>query len=129
MKSREQEEMAAWSLISQFVAEHPTVCHKARYIRAIVNWWPGLGEWASTTRIGRTLSWFLTPMWFGARVIMCLECHTIEFESKWAKRLFSLITRSCPENHPHGLFFFGVDVEHLSEEDKARFNLETAEIV
>lgn len=127
MKSREQEEREAWSNISQFVAQHPIACKDARFIRAMVNWWPGLGDWALGTRIGRAVTWCLPPMWFAARILLCVKCQTIEFESTVARSLFHRIGRYWPaaagEGHEHGMYFFGEDVEFLTDKEKEEFQI------
>lgn len=64
---------------------HPRTCTKAKYARAIIAWFPALGEAMDKDnlrgRVLRGLHW-VTPLFIGPRIIQCLTCGSLAFKSK-----------------------------------------------
>jgi hypothetical protein len=107
-----------WGAISAMMTAHPDTCGRPRYLRGTIGWQPQLID-ALTDSKGSVKAflaglYWLFPVLFGPKVIVCVTCNEMEFISPMARKLFMILHKVMPVEE-ESILFLDEDVQRMGE--------------
>ena len=129
---------ANWGMLADFICTHreQRQCARPVFILATNAWWEGavnkIGD--RTTLPGKLQTalyrWF--PIFFGAKVVVCVSCQSVVFLNKFNGFLYQLVTILRTTINPDGdaplrFLMFSGDVDMIPEPQAKQIHLEDVE--
>ncbi len=117
--------LTTWHPLMTFAAEHQAQCSKPVYVRAIVFYSQIVSRWFDKSVVVQFLG-NLFPFLLGVKVLICVSCHTFEFSSWGAGKLFigvkylSYLLQESPSEMDLCFLYESADLRMVPEEDRVR---------
>ena len=107
-----------WGPIPAMMTGHPDTCGRPRYLRGTIGWFPATIDIVTDTEGGIKAFfgfWYwLLPILFGTKVVVCATCSEMEFLSPTARKVFMVLRRIWPVEE-ETILFLDEDVQRMGE--------------